>query len=180
MRNKLAFKVSLGGIVTAVCVFSVFCTGMFPMLDYAIPTFAGFLMVIMIVETSARWAVTTYAATSFLSLLVTPNYQATLLFILFMGYYPILKFYLDRMKNKAVSVAIKYIVFNAAIIIFYMLFQYVFVGADMLEGMEMFGRYAVLVIWLAANAFFFLYDRVLTQLIDLYVNWFRKKILRRK
>ena len=64
MRNKLAFKVALGGIVTAVCLFSMFCTGMFPMLDYAIPTFAGFLMVIMIVETSARWAVTTYAATS--------------------------------------------------------------------------------------------------------------------
>lgn len=53
MRNKLAFKVALGGIVTAVCLFSMFCTGMFPMLDYAIPTFAGFLMVIMIVETSA-------------------------------------------------------------------------------------------------------------------------------
>ena len=101
MRNKLAFKVSLGGIVTAVCLFSMFCTGFLPMLDYTIPTFAGFLMVIMIVETSTKWAVTTYAAVSFLCLLITPNYQASLLFILFMGYYPILKFYLDRIKSRA-------------------------------------------------------------------------------
>lgn len=50
----------------------------------------------------------------------------------------------------------------------------------MLEGMEMFGKYAIMVMWLAANAFFFIYDRLLGQLIDIYVNWFRKKILRRK
>lgn len=180
MRNKLAFKVSLGGIVTAVCLFSMFCTGFLPMLDYTIPTFAGFLMVIMIVETSTKWAVTMYAAVSFLCLLITPNYQASLLFILFMGYYPILKFYLDRIKSRAASWTVKYIVFNAAASAFYLLFQFVFAGADMLEGMEMFGKYAIMVMWLAANAFFFIYDRLLGQLIDIYVNWFRKKILRRK
>lgn len=50
----------------------------------------------------------------------------------------------------------------------------------MLEDMEMFGKYAVLVLWLAANLFFFIYDYALTQLTDMYINWFRKKILRRK
>ena len=50
----------------------------------------------------------------------------------------------------------------------------------MLEGMEMFGKYAVFVLWAAANLFFFIYDYALTQLTDMYINWFRKKILRRK
>lgn len=178
--NKLAFRISLGGVITALCVFSMFCTGFLPMLDYTIPTFAGFLMVIMIVETGAKWAVTTYAAVSFLSLLVTPNYQASLLFVLFMGYYPIMKVYLDKLKNKTLSWIIKYAVFNAAIVILFMLFQYIFTTEDMLEGMEMFGKYAALVLWLAANLFFFIYDRLLGQLTNIYVNWFRKKILRRK
>lgn len=54
-------------------------------------------------------------------------------------------------------------------------FQYIFTSVDMLEGMEMFGKYAVLVLWAAANLFFFIYDYALTQLTDMYINWFRKK-----
>ena len=51
---------------------------------------------------------------------------------------------------------------------------------DLLEGMEKFGKYALLVLWVGANIFFYIYDMLLGQLINLYVNWFRKKILKRK
>lgn len=180
MKNELAFRISLGGIITAICLALMFCTGMFPMLDYTIPAFAGFLMVIMIVETQARWAVTTYAAVSAFCLLVTPNYQASLLFILFMGYYPILKFYLEKIKSKYVAWIIKYAVFNAAIAVFFLIFKYLITSVDILEGLEKFGKYAVIILWLAANVFFLLYDMVLGQLINLYVHWFRRKILRRR
>lgn len=180
MRDKLAFRIALGGVISAVCLLAMFCTGFLPMLDYTIPTFAGFLMVVMIVETNAKWAFTTYAAVSALCLLITPNYQASLLFIIFMGYYPILKIYLDKIKSRAVSWCVKYAVFNVAIIIFYLLFQYVFMSEEMTDGMESFGKYAVYVLWGAANVFFLIYDRLLGQLTELYVNWFRKKILRKK
>jgi outer membrane receptor for Fe3+-dicitrate len=46
--------------------------------------------------------------------------------------------------------------------------------------MEMFGRYALLVLWIAANIFFLVYEYTLGQMIRLYVSWFRKQILRRK
>ncbi len=180
MRNKLAFRISLGGIISAVCLMLMFCTGMFPMLDYTIPAFAGFLMVVMIVETSPKWAVTTYFVVSALCLVITPNYEATMLFILFMGYYPILKFYLDQLRNKIFSWTVKYVVFNFAAVIFFLAFQYVFTSVDLLEGMDVFGRFALPLLWLMGNAFFWLYDKVLGQLVDLYVNWFRKKILRRR
>jgi len=149
------------------------------MLDYTIPAFAGFLMVVMIVETSPKWAVTTYVVVSTLCFIVTPNYEATMLFVLFMGYYPILKFYLDRLENKVLSWTIKYVVFNVAVVIFFLVFQYVFTSVDLLEGMEMFGRFAIPILWLMGNIMFLLYDIVLGQLVDLYINWFRKKILRR-
>ena len=154
---------ALGGICSAVCLLLMFSSSFLPMLDYTIPTFAGFMMVVMIVEVDKNWAIATYCAVSLLSIFVTPNYEATLLFILFMGYYPI-----------------KLAVFNVAIVIFFLAFQYIFTSVDMLEGMEMFGKYAVLVLWAAANLFFFIYDYALTQLTDMYINWFRKKILRRK
>ncbi|WP_418854017.1 VTT domain-containing protein, partial [Ruminococcus sp.] len=176
MRNKIAFRVALGGICSAVCLLLMFSSSFLPMLDYTIPTFAGFMMVVMIVEVDKNWAIATYCAVSLLSIFVTPNYEATLLFILFMGYYPILKYYLDQKKNRLLVWAIKLAVFNVAIVIFFLAFQYIFTSVDMLEGMEMFGKYAVLVLWAAANLFFFVYDYALTQLTDMYINWFRKKI----
>lgn len=93
------------------------------MLDYTIPAFAGFLMVVMIVETSPKWAVTTYFVVSALCLVITPNYEASMLFILFMGYYPILKFYLDQLNNKVFSWSVKYIVFNLAAAVFFSCFS---------------------------------------------------------
>lgn len=180
MRDKKAFRVALGGICSAICLLAMFCSGFLPMLSYAIPTFAGFIMVVMIVEVNKSWAFATYCAVSLLCIFTTPNYEASLLFILFMGYYPILKFYLDQKQNKLMVWVIKFAVFNAAIVIFFLAFQFIFTSVDMLEGMEMFGRYAVLVLWAMANVFFLVYEYALTQLTDMYINWFRKKILRRK
>ncbi len=180
MNNKLAFKIALGGVISSLCLMFMFCSGLFPMFDYTIPTFSGFLMVIMIVETSAAWAFTTYVAVSFLALLITPNLQCSLLFVIFMGYYPILKYYLDRLKNRILAWVIKFAVFNAAVLLFYFLFQFVFMTEDLLEGMEKFGEYAKVILLVGANLFFILYDHLVGQLTDIYVNWFRKRILRRK
>ena len=179
-KQKTSFKVALGGIISAVCLIAMFCSGFLPMLDYAIPTFAGFLMVVMIVEVDRSWAITTYIAVSLLCPFLTPNIQAAALFIIFMGYYPILKYGLDQRKNKVLAWIIKFAVFNTAMALFFFLFTKVFVSQDMLDGMESFGKWAILVLWAAANFFFLLYEYALTQLIELYVKWFRKKILRKK
>ena len=166
-KQKTSFKVALGGIISAVCLIAMFCSGFLPMLDYAIPTFAGFLMVVMIVEVDRSWAITTYIAVSLLCPFLTPNIQAAALFIIFMGYYPILKYGLDQRKNKVLAWIIKFAVFNAAMALFFFLFTKVFVSQDMLDGMESFGKWAILVLWAAANFFFLLYEYALTQLIEL-------------
>jgi hypothetical protein len=158
----------------------MFCATMFPMLDYAIPAYAGFLMVVVIVEAGSKWALLTYCACAVLCPLITPDYQANLLFILFMGYYPILYVYLRRVRSGHLRIALKLLIFNAAIIIYAVLFQYIFTSVDLFEGMENFGEWAAPAMLLLANAFFAVYDRLLGQLIGLYANWFRKKILRKR
>ena len=67
---------ALGGICSAVCLLLMFSSSFLPMLDYTIPTFAGFMMVVMIVEVDKNWAIATYCAVSLLSIFVTPNYEA--------------------------------------------------------------------------------------------------------
>ena len=180
MRDKLAFKVALGGICSAVCLMAMFMSSFLPMLNYTIPACAGFMMVVMVVETNLGWAMATYCSVSLLCIFVTPNYEASLLFIIFMGYYPILKYYLDAHVSKGLRIAIKLVVYNIAIVLFYLAFQFIFTSVDMIEGLERFGKFAPLVLWAMANAVLPLYDFALTQLTDIYTKWFRKKILKRR
>ncbi|MBQ8107413.1 MAG: hypothetical protein IJ129_01555 [Ruminococcus sp.] len=183
MRKKddsKAFRVALGGICSAVCLLMMFMSGFLPMLNYTIPTFAGFLMVVMIIEADKTWAISTYAAVSLLCIFITPNYEASLLFILFMGYYPILKFHLDKNCGKPVALLVKFGVFNIAIMVYYKLFKAILTSEEMLDGLEMFGKYAIVVLWAMAQVCFVLYDYALNVLTDVYINWFRKSILRRK
>lgn len=175
-----AFRVALGGICAAVCLLLMFCSAFLPGLSYAIPVFAGVLMVVMIVETDSRWAIATYCAVSLLCIFITPNIEASLLFILFMGYYPILHFWLRKNKNRLFVWTVKLGAFNLAIVIYYNLFKFIFTSVDMMEGTEFFGKFALPLLWLEAEICFFVYDRFLTMVIDVYINWFRKKILRRK
>ncbi|MGN0634009.1 MAG: hypothetical protein ACI4JW_09095 [Oscillospiraceae bacterium] len=175
-----AFCVALGGIITALVVLLMFCATMFPMLDYAIPAYAGFLMVIVIEEAGSKWALLTYCACAVLCPLTTPDYQANLLFILFMGYYPILYVYLERITITRLKTLLKFLVFNTAIIVYAMLFQYIFTSVDLLEGMEAFGKWAAPAMLVMCNVFFVIYDRLLGQLIELYTRWFRKRILTKK
>lgn len=177
--NTTAFNVALGGICAAVCLLLMFCSTFLPALSYTVPMFAGLLMVVMIVEVSSSWAFATYCAVSLLCLFITPNFEASLLFILFMGYYPILHFGLKK-ADRVIAWIIKLAVFNAAIVIYYNIFKYLFTSVDMLEGMEFFGKYAVLTLWATAQVCFLVYDRCLAVMIDVYTGWFRKKILRRK
>lgn len=175
-----AFCVALGGVITSLVMLMMFCSTMFPMFDYAIPTYAGFLMVVVISEAGSGWAFMTYAACAALCLLMTPDYEANLLFILFMGYYPILYVHLFKIRNERLRLAVKLIVFNTAMIIYGLIFTFLFTTVDIFEGTEMLGKYAVPAMIALANVFFCIYENLLGKLINIYTSWFRRRILNRR
>ncbi len=179
-KPRTAFCVALGGTITSLVLLLMFMATAFPVLDYAIPTYAGFLIVVVIVEAGAGWAFVTYCACALLCPLLTPDYEATLLFILFMGYYPILYVYLMRIKNLLLRVLLKLAVFNAAILGYASVFKFIFTSVDLMEGTEMFGKWAGPAMLALANFFLIIYDSVLGMLITKYIGWFRKKVLKRK
>ena len=179
-KPRTAFCVALGGTIASLVLLLMFMATAFPILDYAIPTYAGFLIVVVIVEAGAGWALITYCACAFLCPLLTPDYEATLLFILFMGYYPILYVFLMRIKNKALRLLLKLAVFNAAVLAYAAMFRFIFTSVDLFEGTESLGKWAGPSLLALANVFFVFYDNVLGMLINKYITWFRKKVLKRK
>lgn len=179
-NNKNSFDVALCGIIASLSILSMFMSGIIPVLMYTMPAISGALLIVIVIEVNKKWAWTTYAAVGVLSLFVTPLKDSSILFILFLGYYPILKSNFEKIKNKALCWVAKIVVFNAAAILFYQILIRFVSDSEMLEEAGSLGKIGVLLLLLAANVAFVIYDIALTRLISSYINWFRKKYLRLK
>lgn len=176
---KRSQQVALCGMVAALCTLLLFLTGMFPFSTYALPALAGLLMVSVAVETGASWAFTLYVAVSLLSLLLTPDKEAMLMFIAFFGHYPITKFQLEKIRFKPLCWLLKFICFNACVVASYLVILYVFQIPDILTEFGNFGRYSVYILLALGNVLFLAYDFALAQVMRVYTFWFRPKFLHR-
>lgn len=58
MRD-ISYRVALGGIVSALCLVTMFLAGILPALYLLLPMIAGVLMMIIAVEVSSSWAMLT-------------------------------------------------------------------------------------------------------------------------
>lgn len=175
MSRKSSFNVAMGGIVAALAVVLMFFTGVFPFATYALPALAGLLMVIIVIDYNAKWAVSVYVAVSILSLLITPDREAAMLFIAFFGYYPILKSVFEKLP-RVIEYVLKFLVFNVAIVGAYYVIINVFGMPDILSEFKEVGIPLMLGL---GNVTFLIYDIAITKMITLYVKWFKPKILRK-
>lgn len=176
---KNSYKVSLGGVIAAIAVLSMFLTGFGPFLTYVCPMFAGALLIMVVIETSVKWAFATYAAIAILTIFTTPDKEAALLFIFLLGYYPILKSVIERLKSRVFEWVLKLLTFNISVICCYWLVINVFGMGQILEDLGDWGQYGLLVFLGMGNVVFIVYDFFLTSLVAMYTKWFRPKFLRK-
>lgn len=178
-KMKRSAQVALCGMIAALCMLMMFLTGLVPFATYAVPALAGVLMIAVVVESNAKWALLVYIAVSIMSIFITPDREASMMFIAFFGHYPILKLFLERIKPRVLEYVLKIVCFNVCIVAAYLVIIFVFQMPDILTEMGSFGRYSVLVLLAMGNVVFLIYDFATTKLISAYIGWFRPKILRR-
>ncbi len=179
MKKKLSFKITLGGIVAAMSLIFMFFTGVMPILAYTLPALAGAFLIVIVIELGKKWALLTYVAVSILSFFMTPDKEAAVLFALFLGYYPIIKSFLEKIKFRFLEYLSKIAIFNVSIIVSYQIIIRLFGMKELLSEFKEFGKYSIPVFIIAANIAFILYDIALTGVISTYINTFRPKIMKR-
>ena len=169
-------KIALGGLLTALGLVLMFLTGLIPIGTYALPAIAGVLLIVAVIEIGAKWAWMIYAAVAVLSLLFAPDKEAALLFVFFFGYYPVLKSYLERISNKALSWISKFAVFNAAVVACFLL------AVNFLQLPEdsftIFGIYLPWVFLILGNVVFLIYDIALSGLVVTYVENLHHRVIK--
>jgi len=112
-------KVAFGGVTAALSIVLLLGT-LFPSLMYALPAFAGIILLPFCLEVGKKWALGVYAVVSLLSLLVVPSWEGKLLFIFFFGYYPIVRLWFDCWPVVAAWV-VKLVIFNGSMLLCYFL-----------------------------------------------------------
>ena len=163
MRSKAA-KVALCGVVSALSVVLMLMTGIVPIATIALPALA----IAIVAETNVRYGFAVYCVVSVLAILLTPDREAILFYILFFGYYPTLYGLLMRIKRKPLRVLAKFGVFNLAMALETALA--VWVLQIPLSEMEVFGKWSILILAVMLNVVFVLYDYSMNGLIVLYIR----------
>lgn len=78
-----AKKAAFGGIACALSLLCMFLSALFPFAEYTCPALAGIVLVALVIDFGKRTAWVAYAAVAFLTVFITPNKEAAMLFIVF-------------------------------------------------------------------------------------------------
>ena len=171
---KTSVKVSIGGVIAALSIVLMLLTAVIPFGTFAFPTFAGFMLVVIVIEIGYGAAFGVYAAVALLSFLLVPDKEAALMYTIFLGYYPIVKSLIERIRNKAVQYVVKLVLFNVCMIAAF------FIAVNLLsipaESYNLFGFNMPLAFLLLGNVVFVLYDYCVTRIVTVYLLKWRDKL----
>ena len=131
-------------------------------MDIAMAALASLLCIFAVVEYggAAPWLV--YAVTGVLSLILLPNKTPAAMYVVFLGYYPIIKEKLEMLK-KPIAWLLKELVFKAALVALLLIVKFLL----MPTVNDPWWLYVVVIV--LAQAVFILYDIALTRLITFYL-----------
>ncbi len=161
-------KISISAIFSALIVVMILIGTFIEVLDITVAAVCSLIIYIVQIEAKGKYPMLVFLTSSVLSLIFTPLSTATLYFIGFFGYYPIIKKLFSKL-GKGIRKIICIIIFNAAMIFMMLLFKTVFALQN-----EPFAMYAALLITL--NIFFLCFDYLLDVFIFIYLKKIRSKI----
>lgn len=182
--SKKTKKLTLGAMLAAIGAVLLLIGSLFQVIDLSMAAIASFVCVIAVIELGTNWAWSVYATVGIISVLLRPQSFAPWVYVAFLGYYPIIKEKLERLK-KPVAWLVKICCFNAAVALCCVVAYYTFASGlasnfieffNVMLGFPTAGRAVAAGLLLFLNFVFVIYDIALTQLISLYMFRLRQKL----
>lgn len=174
MKKSKTFALTFSAIISALSLVFMLLTGLIPVGTYALPCIAGAMLAAVVIEAGYVGAVAAYAVVSVLSFLLASDKEAALYYVAFLGFYPILKGLIERLRLKPIQYIMKFALFNLCMI--FAFFAGIFLLSIPKESFELFGVYLPWVFLLAGNFIFIIYDIALTRMITIYISSWRNKL----
>ena len=174
---KKSRKMALTGMLCALAVVLMMLGGVIPLATFCCPALAGLMLIPVFVECGEKLSWCAYAAIAALSLILCPDKEAALLLV-FIGYYPILRWRLDQLRSRLLRVVAKLGVFNLAVVAMYVLSILVLQMDQILREYQEMGLALTIACLLIGNVTLLLYDRLIAIMTALYVNRLRGRLMK--
>ena len=160
MRTGEARRIAFGGMMAALAVVIMCLGGLIPVATFTVPVICMLILAYVLKLCGKRIGWAWYGAVSILGLLLGPDKEAAAIF-LFLGYYPILKPRLDRMK---LGIVLKALIFNCMILLMYGILIYLMGMQYIAQEYHELGKIMTVFMLVGGNVVFFLLDKVLRRL----------------
>lgn len=167
MSRKIAF----GGILTALCVVLIYLATYIPTGKLGLYALASVTIAIAVIELDVKLGAVVYAASTILIFLLTGSMNTLLLFTLFFGSYPLLKYYIEKQRSAGLEMLLKFGVFNLLATVGFFIFK-LLLGVSPIN-LGVFSLWMLIGLVFAIQIVFLIYDYILSRLIDYYINRIR-------
>lgn len=168
---KKTYALTLCAMLSALSVALMLLGSVVEVLDLSAVMLASLCTLFVFIRLGSRRAWLLYGVTSVLALLLLPSKTVALEYLLFGGYYPILRAAVARLGRIPVLL-IKLLVFNAALTALLLLFRYLFVAVETSLALDV-------VTYALGNGALLLYDYALGRVGYLFLHRLRPKFGRK-
>lgn len=166
--SKSASRVALGGVLAALSLLLLYGATLIPSGRIGVVAVAGLVPAAGVISGGLSAGFLCYGATALLGLLLLPDKGCALLYTLFFGLYPMLKYVIERLRKLPVELLLKLAFFNLILVIFLFGFSallFPLLPQIMRTPLPLFG---------IGNIVFLIYDYGFSKLITYYASRIRK------
>ena len=173
--REQSVMVAFCGMAAGLSVAIMLLGGVIPAATYAVPMLCGTLLLPILLEfgKTAAWA--TFFSVAALALLLGFDKEAAF-YYLFIGYYPIVKWPIDKLKPKGKRLLVKVLLFVGAMGLMYGLLYLLFPMEAMIQEFRDMGTVMMIVFGVLYVFTMLLYDWLLMRLVFIYANRIRPKL----
>ncbi|MDO4486240.1 MAG: hypothetical protein Q4C46_06550 [Bacillota bacterium] len=169
MKRTKTFKLSLGGICLALTIIFMSAGSFVPGIELTLFALSSIFTAVMILETGVGGGIILYAAAALLGFIIIPNKLALIPYVFLFGYYGILKYFIEKIPNAIVQVAVKAVFFAALLCLGLLGFRELLLGSIKLPD------YPAAVLIIGGILMMLLYDYIFTMIINFYIRRFQNK-----
>ena len=161
-------RIAYGGIFSALSILLLYFTAVVPSGRLGAYALCSIPIALTIIELGVSTGLLVYISVSILSFLLIGNIGDIIPYILFFGHYAIFKYYIEKGKNIAVELLLKFLVFNGSLALTFLIFTKLFSIVPI--GLVTSTPLMTLLILAAAQIVFFIYDYIFSRILAFYLE----------
>ncbi len=169
-------RIAFCGMLIALSVALMLTSSVIPIMTYAAPMICGIFLIPVELEFNRRTAYLVYFATAVITLILGFDKELAL-FYLFFGYYPIIKWQIEKIPgNKYRRIGLKILFFSVSLVLMFALLTAILGVAAVLADFEEMGRWVSILFFILMVACLMFFDHLLNPITLLYVTRFQSKV----